>query len=416
MSLRLQRVTLHEVGPFVGPLTLELPEGRDPTRADLHLLVGPNGCGKSTVLTAIAQHFAGKGDTGLWRRGRAGSGAELFFRVDNDYHPVVLSLWREADGQWATSGLPLDRVMRSDDYRVRYACFAYGGLRAVEESGLDAIRELIDDPLTDAAAPNKPTGMRDFTQWVANTIAREAISARDGDGARATARRAALTRVEQAMEAVVGEPVRLRLADDPFRVVAQLGAAAEVPLAQLADGVQSLLSWVGDLLMRMDRVKWEGDLAVTERRFLLLLDEVEVHLHPAWQRKVLPMLERLFPNAQVVLSTHSPFVVNSATDAWIHRFRLSGGTATVDPPLPSRIGTSAAAVLEDVLGVDAEFDVETERHLAEFRRLRDRRLVGERVDDALAIEAAWLRARGPELANLVEAEWRQLQRRLAVSA
>lgn len=414
MSLRLQRVTLHEVGPFVGSLTLQLPEGRDPTRADLHLLVGPNGSGKSTVLTAIAQHFAGKVDTGLWRRGRAGSTAQLSFRSDMQHKPVDMELWRELDGRWRRGGAALH--VRSPEQRVRYACFAYGGLRAVEESGLDAIRELVDDPLTDAAVPHKPTGMRDFAQWVANTIAREAISARDGDEVRATARRTALTRVEQAMEAVVGEPVRLRLADDPFRVVAQLGATAEVPLAQLADGVQSLLSWVGDLLMRMDRVKWEGDLTVTERRFLLLLDEVEVHLHPAWQRKVLPMLERLFPNAQVVLSTHSPFVVNSATDAWIHRFRLSGGTATVDPPLPSRIGTSAAAVLEDVLGVDAEFDVETERHLAEFRRLRDRRLVGERVDDALAIEAAWLRARGPELANLVEAEWRQLQRRLAVSA
>ncbi|MBK7937436.1 MAG: ATP-binding protein [Lewinellaceae bacterium] len=52
--------------------------------------------------------------------------------------------------------------------------------------------------------------------------------------------------------------------------------------------------------------KWENDTPVFERNFILFLDEIEVHLHPAWQRKILPAVQKLFPNAQIFISTHSP--------------------------------------------------------------------------------------------------------------
>jgi hypothetical protein len=48
------------------------------------------------------------------------------------------------------------------------------------------------------------------------------------------------------------------------------------------------------------------------------LDEVDIHLHPEWQWKVLPFVQRLFPNSQIFASTHSPFVVSSSNGAWIH--------------------------------------------------------------------------------------------------
>ncbi len=292
MPLRLRRVVLHEVGPFQD-LDLTLPDGRDPERADLHLLVGPNGAGKSTVLSAIAQCFSGSADTGYFGRRRTEAA-----RVELDLGDVHLGLTSPADRSPRTlddlrladrpvhRGVALEAMFAAVDDSARrtpFAVFSYGGHRIVAHGALAGIAELTSNPLAGATSARAATG--EFAQWVANTVAREALSARDGDPARAAARRAALTRVEQAMAEVVGEPVRLRLADDPFRVVVKVGDAEEVPLARLADGLQSLLSWIGDLLMRMDRVKWEGDPAVTDRPFLLLLDEVEVHLHPAWQRR-----------------------------------------------------------------------------------------------------------------------------------
>lgn len=57
----------------------------------------------------------------------------------------------------------------------------------------------------------------------------------------------------------------------------------------LPDGLKSIISWVADLLMRMDRIEWVDDRDVFEREFILLLDEVDIHLHPSWQRKILSL-------------------------------------------------------------------------------------------------------------------------------
>jgi hypothetical protein len=128
------------------------------------------------------------------------------------------------------------------------------------------------------------------------------------------------------------------------------------------------------------------------------------------------MAERLFPNAWILATTHSPFVIGSASDAWIHPLRLEGGRATVDAPVPSARGRSYAAIVEGVMGVPEDFDVATELELAELRRLRTARLSGDVSAEASFVELAGrLGARSTELATLVGAELRQLRRALAVS-
>lgn len=51
---------------------------------------------------------------------------------------------------------------------------------------------------------------------------------------------------------------------------------------------------------------------------IVLIDEIELHLHIAWQKKVLPFLVRAFPNLQFIVATHSPFVVSSIESAVIY--------------------------------------------------------------------------------------------------
>ena len=79
-------------------------------------------------------------------------------------------------------------------------------------------------------------------------------------------------------------------------------------------------------------MNWEDDLPIFEREFDFLLDEIEVHLHPEWQRKVLPVVQKLFKNSQIFVSTHSPFVVNSVDDAWVYKLKLEKGKAKVAEP------------------------------------------------------------------------------------
>ena len=88
---------------------------------------------------------------------------------------------------------------------------------------------------------------------------------------------------------------------------------------QLSDGYSAAIMIVSDLLMRMDQ-NWlaNNTSQSTSLEGIVLIDEIETHLHLSLQRKILPFLTSLFPNIQFIVSTHSPFVVNSIDNAVIY--------------------------------------------------------------------------------------------------
>ncbi len=85
------------------------------------------------------------------------------------------------------------------------------------------------------------------------------------------------------------------------------------PLTALSDGFSSLLDVVSDLILKMQR---EDDLvAAYDMPGVVLIDEVETHLHMELQRLVMPILTTLFPRLQFIVTTHSPFVLSSISNA-----------------------------------------------------------------------------------------------------
>lgn len=82
---------------------------------------------------------------------------------------------------------------------------------------------------------------------------------------------------------------------------------------QLADGFSAILEIVSDLILKMQN---GNSLSFSyNKRGVVLIDEIETHLHLELQRLILPMLTRIFPNIQFIVTTHSPFVLNSLDDA-----------------------------------------------------------------------------------------------------
>lgn len=88
---------------------------------------------------------------------------------------------------------------------------------------------------------------------------------------------------------------------------------------ELSDGYSSIINIVSDLILRMDKNR-----ASEERNYIfdtegiVLIDELETHLHIELQKKVLPFLTEFFPKIQFVVTTHSPFVLNSIENAVIY--------------------------------------------------------------------------------------------------
>lgn len=88
---------------------------------------------------------------------------------------------------------------------------------------------------------------------------------------------------------------------------------------QLSDGYSSVIRILSDLILRMDKNWLLGDqISTYDVEGIVLIDEVETHLHIELQRKILPFLTTFFPRVQFIVSTHSPYVLNSISNAVIY--------------------------------------------------------------------------------------------------
>ncbi|QEC78283.1 AAA family ATPase [Mucilaginibacter ginsenosidivorax] len=84
-----------------------------------------------------------------------------------------------------------------------------------------------------------------------------------------------------------------------------------VPLDQLSDGYQNMAAWIGDLLYRVTQ-NFHNNIDPLQARGVLLIDEVDLHLHPRWQRNLLEFISKKLPNFQVIGTTHSPLTAQQA--------------------------------------------------------------------------------------------------------
>jgi len=146
----------------------------------------------------------------------------------------------------------------------------------------------------------------------------------------------------------------------------------KLPFDVLPDGLRAIIGWLVHSLVMLDVwLQGKGDPTNTEAIFLL--DEIESHLHPAWQRKILPAFQRLFPKSQIIVATHSPFVIASLNHGWIHSLKVeANGKVKNETPKAASKGDSYISVVEEIMGVKEWFDPETENLLAEFRKVRDK--------------------------------------------
>lgn len=90
-------------------------------------------------------------------------------------------------------------------------------------------------------------------------------------------------------------------------------------LDELSDGYSAIISIVADLILRMDR-NWllKGKLSRYDVEGVVLIDELETHLHVELQRKILPFLTEFFPRIQFIITTHSAYILNSISNACIY--------------------------------------------------------------------------------------------------
>lgn len=142
-----------------------------------------------------------------------------------------------------------------------------------------------------------------------------------------------------------------------------------VPMSQLSDGFQNVAAWVGDLLHQITEAFGDYE-APLKTRGLLLIDEVDLHLHPHWQREMLIFLRRKLPNFQVVTTTHSPITAQQANENELHYIERRGRSLKLHQftgvPMVMLLHQ---LVMSDVFGVASDESVVLEKKKARYEKL-----------------------------------------------
>ena len=128
-------------------------------------------------------------------------------------------------------------------------------------------------------------------------------------------------------------------------------------LHQLSDGERGLLALVFDLTRRLAIANPDSDNPIAEGVALVLIDEIELHLHPKWQRDVMKRLPNIFKSCQFVITTHSPQVIGETEVTLRRLLSLRDGKVVVDTPSMA-YGTDSNWILSVLMGADEMKDVE----------------------------------------------------------
>ncbi|MGV0025670.1 AAA family ATPase [Phormidesmis priestleyi] len=165
----------------------------------------------------------------------------------------------------------------------------------------------------------------------------------------------------------------LRVRRSPLRMTVQK-QGQELIINQLSDGEKCLLAMVGDLARRLaianpglpDPLQGEG---------VVLIDEIELHLHPNWQRDIVPALTKTFPNCQFILTTHSPQVLGEIKGKV---YRLKSTSDGIIAESIQTYGRDSSEILEDEMEADRRSVKIKEGLMQLFRLIEDGNLEAAR--------------------------------------
>ena len=144
-----------------------------------------------------------------------------------------------------------------------------------------------------------------------------------------------------------------------------------VPLNVLSQGTQALIQWCAHFLIGYAEF-YQFPERFDDKPAILIIDEIDAHLHPSWQRQILRALTSEFPSLQVFCATHSPLTLSGLKAGQVHLLRRdANGKLTVSRNQTDIEGWSADEIYGSLLGVEPT-DLATTQKLERVRKLRRR--------------------------------------------
>lgn len=288
------------------------------------ILTGKNGSGKTSVLKsavdflsyAVSDNFVIQSDCleniafdeqRLQTASNSESGKLACEGIRNS-----IAHWNKFLSHWADGvvlAFPSYLNLREKYLKGEYILAYYGDDREIkvqiskniEKVDLQEVYSLKDHP------------SQQLVKYLVNLKTTEAFAKTNGNEARAAEIHAWFDRFQNVLRSIYSaDTLELKFDIETFAFTICQAGHDPFDFTTLSMGYAAVFDIIGDLIMRMEskrRYDLEG---------LVLIDEIETHLHVDLQKKIVPILTQLFPNIQFVLTTHSPFILNSTANAVVY--------------------------------------------------------------------------------------------------
>lgn len=335
----------------------------------LNVLCGINGAGKTTILDACAISLSWAAN----RIKRAGATGRQFRDSDVKNGTTSLTIktklkYESKDYSWSIvklkKGQPRNRVhsnftelqefstrvqsfLLNEKEQANIPLFAYYPIHRnvldiplrIRKKHLFELFEAYDEALTSGV------NFRTFFEWFRQREDLENESRIDNSSFKDSQLSAVRVAVEQIMPGYSG----LRVRRSPLRMEISKGNNP-LSINQLSDGEKGLLALIGDIARRLAIANPKASNPLNGQG-IIMIDEIEMHLHPAWQKIIITKLPQIFSNCQFIISTHSPHVINQSTKNQLKILKLNqNGNLEV---LGTHIsyGQTVERILEDIMGL-----------------------------------------------------------------
>ena len=189
---------------------------------------------------------------------------------------------------------------------------------------------------------------------------------------------------------------------------------AKVPTTTLSDGFRSILALGGDLVWRLIEAFPESDAPLKESG-VALIDELDIHLHPTWQRQIAGLLQRIFPRLQFIMATHSPIIAAGAgPTAVTYRCYVKDGSMHVDQVQNIHTYNVDRILESEAFGLVSAYSEKTQHKIDRYYALKRKRKLssseqeelfqaGEIVGQAIGYEAG---TSDPRLDEYLKKHWK----------
>ena len=206
----------------------------------------------------------------------------------------------------------LDGLYQNGKFILAY----YSADRKTEIRKISGVEEVILDTSYNLDANPGTT----LLKYLVHLKTQQAYARNEGDMETVEVLEQWFTRFTEALKTLLDDP-GLKLEYDYKNYNFQIIEEGRKPFGfdQLSDGYSAAIQIVADLILRMEQ-NWlkKGNLSTYDTEGIVLIDELETHLHIALQKKILPFLTAFFPRIQFIVTTHSPYILNSIEECVIY--------------------------------------------------------------------------------------------------